>query len=200
MLRKYRNYFVYDDGRIWSCRRKTWLKPQVDRGGYLYVVLYDNGLRERWFVHRLVATVFLSNDLGLPQVNHINGDKTDNHVSNLEWCTAFRNNKHARDTGLNDISKSNRARWSRPENRARLSQLLKEAHCRDNWSSGKRNGNWKYALYWNGISVERKDLPSLMNRSQSRCDAIVAKIAKSNYKHPNLTVVNAEGQSTIEKV
>ena len=153
----------------------------------------NKGKPEFWFVHRLVATLFLPNESKLPQVNHINGIKTDNRVCNLEWCTAYTNNKHARETGLNDISKSNKARWSNPENRARLSNLLKEAHLRDNWSSGRRNGNWKYALYWDGIQIERKDLPSLMKLSQSRCDAIIAKVARSNYVHPHLTVVNAEG-------
>lgn len=53
-------------------------------------------------VHRLVAQAFIGNPHKLPQVNHINGDRTDNSASNLEWCTASENQKHAIRTGLKD--------------------------------------------------------------------------------------------------
>ena len=67
------------------------LKPSKDRGGYLYVLLYKNGNRKTYKVHRLVAQAFLPNPNNLPEVNHIDENKENNKVCsgmvNLEWCT-----------------------------------------------------------------------------------------------------------------
>lgn len=63
------------------------LKPALDGRGYPYVVLYCNGAHGNFHIHRLVATAFIPNPDGLPIVNHIDEVKTNNHTSNLEWCT-----------------------------------------------------------------------------------------------------------------
>ena len=57
--------------------------------------------KKRFYIHRLVAMSFISNPNKYPQINHKNGNKKDNRVENLEWCTQKQNNQHAWKTGLN---------------------------------------------------------------------------------------------------
>lgn len=67
---------------------------------YARVRLYKNGKSKDLVVHRLVAEAFIPNPERKPQVNHIDGNKRNNSVSNLEWCTQAENNRHAIDNGL----------------------------------------------------------------------------------------------------
>lgn len=76
------------------------LCPNVIKNGYLVVYLRKNGQTIPRYVHRLVAEVFLPNPGNLPTVNHINGDKRDCSLSNLEWASYSQNNEHAYDSGL----------------------------------------------------------------------------------------------------
>lgn len=88
-------------GRI---RRECKLKEDVDTPGYYFVAIEYGTMRKgRQTVHRLVANAFVSNRN--PEkykiINHIDGDKGNNHYTNLEWCDYSRNNQHAFDNGLN---------------------------------------------------------------------------------------------------
>ena len=99
----YSNYEVSSIGRIRNKRTGNILKPIVDKDGYFRVHL--NNDRNIKIVHRLVAEAFVENPLKKPQVNHIDGNKSNNSYENLEWCTSFENNMHALDTGLRNIRK-----------------------------------------------------------------------------------------------
>ncbi len=63
--------------------------------GYRLAYLYKNSKKKNVQIHRLVADAFINNPNGLEQVNHIDGDKTNNAVSNLEWCSCKDNIRHA---------------------------------------------------------------------------------------------------------
>lgn len=68
--------------------------------GYVFVNLKKEGYKESNYIHRLVAEYFLQNIENKPTVNHKDGDKSNNHYSNLEWCTHSENTIHAFNTDL----------------------------------------------------------------------------------------------------
>ena len=79
-------YAITRDGRVWSYRSNKFLKPVLDKDGYHKVILCKDGKRKTYYIHRLVAKVFIPNPDNLPQVNHKDEDKSNNCVENLEWC------------------------------------------------------------------------------------------------------------------
>lgn len=92
--------YVSNDGRVF---RNNWkeLKKHTNIYGYQYVSFTVNGNRKKFRIHRLVAKAFLDNPFMLPEVNHKDGDKTNNNVTNLEWVTCSDNQLHSRYILLN---------------------------------------------------------------------------------------------------
>lgn len=83
----------------------SYYKGSVNHDGYLRIKLSINGKTFNKFAHVLVAETFLDNPNNYSQINHINGDKLDNHVDNLEWCSASHNMQHAYDNKLKRTDK-----------------------------------------------------------------------------------------------
>jgi len=88
------------NGKVYVVRKRKKIKSQKDGNGYVQVPLSINKKQKRYLVHRLVATAFIPNPENKPQVNHINGIKTDNFVKNLEWSTRSENVSHSFKIGL----------------------------------------------------------------------------------------------------
>lgn len=93
-------YMVSSTGKIMNTRTGKILDPMVSRKGYHQICMNCNGVYTNPMVHRVVAQAFIPNPENKPQVNHINGDKSDNRVENLEWVTCQENIDHAWATGL----------------------------------------------------------------------------------------------------
>lgn len=96
------NYYVTICGKVWSQNRKRFLVGGDDKYGYPQWVACNVGERKTLKIHRQVALAYLPNPDNLPVINHKNGDKRDNRVNNLEWCTFSHNTKEAHRLGLID--------------------------------------------------------------------------------------------------
>lgn len=126
-IKGYEGYYqVSSDGRVRSLDRYVPSKNDsiklcrgvervlaLNEHGYLQTSLYNHGMNNKkngkhYMVHRLVAEAFIPNPENKPEVNHKDGDKLNNNVSNLEWVTKSENVRHAYATGLNSIEQARR--------------------------------------------------------------------------------------------
>lgn len=95
-IRGYPDYYITGDGKVWSSKRGgRWLKQTLTPQGYPYVSLVKDGKATKHTVHKLVATYFINRPRNCDVVNHIDGDKQNNSVGNLEWTTYSGNGIHA---------------------------------------------------------------------------------------------------------
>lgn len=99
------DYYITEDGDIYS-RYSTYkhnpqgrihkLKPTLDKSnGYVKIYLYKDGKKHRKYLHRLLAEQFIPNPENKPCINHKNGIRSDNRLSNIEWCSYAENTQHA---------------------------------------------------------------------------------------------------------
>lgn len=97
-IKGYSNYKISSTGRVMS--NSLIRKQCLGKRGYLVIDLYENNIRKNYKVHRLVANAFIKNKDNKLTVNHIDGNKLNNSVENLEWATYKENNNHAIKNGL----------------------------------------------------------------------------------------------------
>lgn len=90
-IEKHEGYFIGDDGNVYKK-----MKPWLSSAGYPHIKLQG---KHHYDVHRLVAKEFIENPNNLPVVNHINEDRQDNRIENLEWCTQQENIQKYLDNG-----------------------------------------------------------------------------------------------------
>lgn len=100
---------VLSKGNFKNCKGgfkpKRIIKPITHKQGYLVVRLYADGKQKNHFVHRLIVIAFIPNPLNKKFVNHKDGNKQNNAIDNLEWCTRSENNIHAYKNNLNKMCK-----------------------------------------------------------------------------------------------
>lgn len=121
------NYFVDEQGNIFNQKTQKYLKGTI-RSGYKMVKLTINKIKRDYCIHRLVAEAFLDNPKNLPQVNHIDRNKLNNNVNNLEWVNASDNIKHCNQTGKNK--------------RQKINPINEEISERNGWKQFKDSNYW----------------------------------------------------------
>lgn len=100
------DYCINEFGEIYSLKTKMYIKSSNNYNNYKVITFHKNGVKKQFRLHRLVAEAFLPNPNNKSQVNHIDGNKANNHVSNLEWATPLENNIHAYKIGLKKGNKT----------------------------------------------------------------------------------------------
>lgn len=119
---------VSDDGKIYTInhnyirkngrldnRKGKQLKPRIDKYGYETVVLTKDGTRKNYTIHKLVALTYIPNPENKPTINHIDGNKRNNKVSNLEWATYKEQKIHAWSNNLAWNKRNNNGTFARKE-------------------------------------------------------------------------------------
>lgn len=97
-------FVVSDHGNVIGRKPDTLMTCYKNKKGYLKLNIWQHGRRKGVFLHRIVAQTFIPNPDNLPQVNHKDGNKENNQVSNLEWCDDSHNLAHAHASGLRTSS------------------------------------------------------------------------------------------------
>lgn len=161
------HYQVSNMGQVKSLNYNRTLKERILKGGkggggYYQVNLFKNGKIKRYYVHRLVGIAFIPNPENKPEINHIDGNKANNIVNNLEWVTSKQNTEHAFETGLRDkYGFRNIDNKGEKHGRSKLteSQVLE---IRDKYSTGK----YTHRGLANDYSVSHTAIGKIINRKR----------------------------------
>ena len=107
-------YRISNKGQVYSYSSNKYKIPVITMNGYEYAHLWKDNKRKAKSIHRLVAKTFLPQIKGKNYINHIDGNKRNNDISNLEWCTFSENMKHGYDIGLYKARKGKDNSQSKP--------------------------------------------------------------------------------------
>ena len=111
----YENYQIYSDGRVYSKNNRIFLKPIINSDGYYVICLSNEGVTKTIRIHRLVAIYYITNNLNLQEIDHIDRNKLNNDISNLRWCNRGQNNRNKKVS--NTTSKYTGVYWNKNKNK-----------------------------------------------------------------------------------
>ena len=136
------SYLRYPNGKV--------LKPHIQENGYLTTTIKQDGKFKSYYIHRLVAQIFIPNPNNYPIVNHKNEIKTDNRIENLEWCTAQYNNTYSIALHINDV----RDRGTYTGRPTRIAKLDKQGNLLKAYYSIKAAARDVAGDKWNSAAVQ----------------------------------------------
>jgi hypothetical protein len=123
----YPNYLIYPDGRVWSKKRSRtkggFLKPN-NQGNYFNVCLCLNGKPKEHYIHRLVAIHYIPNPENKKCIDHINGDKRNNNISNLRWVSHQENMNAFKSQKSNNTSGHKCINWNKQRQQWRFQKTI----------------------------------------------------------------------------
>jgi len=149
----FENYSVTRLGQVWSHNRNLWLRPGKSGKGYFQVVLHKDGKPHAKFVHRLVGLAYIENPDNKPDINHKDGNRLNNHFTNLEWVTKSENTQHAYDMGL--------MKRGEDHNMAKLSQVQVD-YIRQQYATG----NYTYKRISKVFNVSTSQIAHIVKRNK----------------------------------
>lgn len=162
---KYEDYYVSKCGQVFSFKRNKILKPKIDKDGYCEYTLRIDKNPKYLRGHRIVAETFLENPKNKPTVNHKDGNRQNNNLSNLEWATYSENNQHRYDVlnykklvdysytyihdGIKESNLSKEECWKKGVSKTYLNCIVKGTKNKFFIYCEKQSDS-KVFLYWNG--------------------------------------------------
>jgi len=189
-------YAISNYGKVFSKRSNINLKPQKMTSGYLFNILYNKN-KKVFSLHRLVAKSFISNSFNKPQVNHIDGNRKNNFVGNLEWVNQSENemNKYIRQPELRKLSKEDIFNIIELyNNNVATKEITAKYNIDRNLFCGILNGKYYADIKRNTIMPKRKDLIKKEEIS------LILKHRKDGKSYSNIAKAVGRGKTSIARI
>jgi len=106
LIENYPNYFILENGVVWSIKRNKEIKPYTDKYGYKIISLCKDGKHKKFSIHRLLGIHFIPNPDNKPTIDHINRIRDDNRLKNLRWATPEEQNENQKEYRLSSRNTS----------------------------------------------------------------------------------------------
>lgn len=205
----HKNYFISNLGRVKSTKRYPEgriLKLNMTKQGYYHIIFYDMENEKAKKVHRLVAEAFIPNPENKPQVNHIDGVKHNNVVTNLEWCTPRENQLHAIDMNLiTHVKGENHGRVKLTEEQ--VIEILNNGKYDTYTNIGKKYGVGRKTIElilkrkkWTHIEGYEEFKPNIFNNKSSKLSIDDVKVIRSStLSNKDLAKLLGVNDETIRK-
>ena len=100
LIENYPDYFILENGVVWSIKSNKAMKHHINPNGYKYVGLSKDGTEKRFYIHRLLGIHFIPNPDNKPTIDHINRIRDDNRLENLRWATRSEQNENRKEESL----------------------------------------------------------------------------------------------------